>query len=163
MTHNVTRLVALLAALALLGEAAAQGEGPIDQISASPLDATEKAWKLDRQTLERLYPAVARAVAAPHFLVDVQDAEQLGTRGFFHEMRAREADAIEVDGALYAVALSIASGGLPEGESAPDATSHAGADETAEASAGAMAAMVAVVLLVVLGGAGAVALAMRRR
>lgn len=172
-----TPLIVLLAGLALVGVAAAQDAQHIDTISASnpgegqPMDAK---WTLDRDDLDRLYPAVARAIASPNFLIEVADDEQESTRAYFDEMTRRGADVVEVDGAVYTVGISIASGGLPPApadETAPDAQSHSGPapDATSHADAasgsvdsGILAGVGALAGLALIVGLAAMVLTLRR-
>jgi hypothetical protein len=167
----------MVALLTLAGQAAAQDEAsPIDQISASPADVGGVTWTIEQDELARLYPAVARAIASPYFLIDVADEEQLSTQTFFEEMQRREAAAIDVEGALYTVAISIASGGMPPApEDAPDATSHGEVPDatshsaTADGSAstpllvGGLVGVAALSGLVGVGGVGVAVLALRHK
>lgn len=176
IAHN--SLIALLAAFALVGVAVAQDAQPhIDTISASspgPGEPTDVKWTLDRDDLARLYPAVARAIAAPNFLIEVADDEQESTHAYFAEMARREANVVEVDGAVYTVGISIASGGMPpmpadEGAAddtrPPDATSHTDAPiEPARTGVlTGIAILAGLALLAGLAGLGTAALALRRK
>jgi hypothetical protein len=139
---------ALLAAalLALVPAAQADEQPPIDAIVASPHDGEGNVWDVTRDDLARDHPAVARAVAQPHYVIQVTADEQASTHAFFDAMNTRNATAIRVDGALYSVGITLGQGVPPGSEPLANGPAEEGRNAPAAVAAllGALALAVAV-------------------